>query len=125
MISIPFNRGKSFINFARTFVGALAAGDFTRALSHLDADDDGRRWDRSSLEQAVAELGEGQRLTDPDMIRRSAEAEFKGLDVEGTYLVLHRLPVNGKWSDHVVIFEFEKRKSHFRVILQQVGDRRL
>lgn len=64
-------------------------------------------------------------MTDPDMIRRSAEAEFKGLDVEGTYLVLHRLPVNGKWSDHVVIFEFEKRKSHFRVILQQVGDRRL
>lgn len=60
-------------------------------------------------------------MTDPSEMKRSAEPEYRVIEDDKVYEVQHAIAVSGKWSEQSVVFRFERRRRHFRVLLQRVG----
>ena len=98
-----YSPGKAFIKFARDFLKAVAASDFQSALGQLDAND--RRWSKALLLSELDRVIGDQMLCSTAGLRHSAEPEMIALD-GGDYQLVHRLPVNGKWSIAKARFEF-------------------
>lgn len=101
---------KAFVDFACRFLEHLANGDVGAALDGLDANEDGSRWSKPSFVAALnAAIGSGK-LTSPSGHARSALPFLQTIDDGRSYELSHRLPVDGRWSDAVVVFGFVKRK---------------
>ena len=105
---------RAFGEFARTFIDCLVNDDVRGALSHLDQSE--RKWTKSQIERALSSVTAG-RLS-PRPTTRSAAPRFT-VEREGEiFELVHRLPVDGRWSDAKVLFRFSRgRGDYFHVNL--------
>ena len=113
---------KAFVDFAREFLEHVASGDVSAALAGLDANEDGSRWSKPQLAEALnAAVGSGT-VTTPSGHARSAVPLLETIDDRQTYELSHRLPVDGRWSDAVVVFRFKRRTGQtFSVRLERIA----
>lgn len=98
-----YSPGKAFIEFARDFFEAVASCDFQSALGQLDAND--QRWSKSLLLSELNRVIGDQTICSTAGFRHSAEPELIVIE-GGNYHLVHRLPVDGKWSTAKARFEF-------------------
>lgn len=98
-----YSPGKAFVEFARSFFEAVASEDFNSALGPLDANE--RRWSKSSLQSELRRVIGDHALCSAEEFLDSAKPELIKLEGEN-YQLLHRLPVDGKWSTVKARFEF-------------------
>jgi hypothetical protein len=103
-----YSPGKAFIEFARDFFEAIARSDFQSALGQLDARE--RRWSKKALMAELQRVIGKNSLCSAVDFAQSANPELIALE-NGSYQLVHRLPVAGKWSNAVARFEFVA-KSH-------------
>ena len=102
-----YSPGKAFIKFARDFFEAVASSDFQSALGQLDAND--RRWSKSQILSELDRVIGDQMLCSTAGFRSSAEPVLIALDC-GDFQLVHRLPVDGKWSMAKARFEFAAKR---------------
>lgn len=120
IVGTAYNLPKAFIAFAREFIAALAREDFGRAVGRLDAGDEGRRWSKADVVAALARLARG-RVTSPEGHTRSARPTCTSIEADRVFEVVHRLPIDGKWSDVVAVFRFSRtRGEYFRAQLVEL-----
>ncbi len=113
-----YSPGKAFIEFARGFFEAIAAGDFQAALGALDMGD--HRWSKASLISEMNHVIEGQVICTFAGIRDSAEPELIAFE-NGDYQLVHRIPVAGKWSKAKARFRFVAKKHGNQFSVHLVG----
>lgn len=95
--------GMAFIEFARDFFESLALGSFQSALGKLDASD--HRWSKALLQSELRQVPGDRKICSAAGFLDSAEPELIPLN-DGHYQLMHRLPVDGKWSTAKARFEF-------------------
>lgn len=105
---------RAFGDFVRTFIDCLVDNDLGGALAHLDQSE--RRWTKSELERALARATAGRLSPRPP--RRSAAPGFTVVREGDVFELVHRLPVDGRWSSATVSFRFTRgRGEYFHVHL--------
>lgn len=106
---------KAFISFTREFCEALAKDDFQSALGGLDISS--KRWSKKELLSQLNSVIGPERICSAAGFSQSASPELQ--QVESGYILRHRLPVQGKWAQAKVVFEFTQKPStdYFRVTL--------
>lgn len=121
IVGTSYSPAKAFVAFATEFIRNVASSDFGKATSGLDAADDGHRWTKRELVAALQRVTPDG-ISPPDGLARSAEPQLEEKTPGEVFEVSHRLPSNGKWTDAVVTFRFERQRGeYFRVLLVGVG----
>lgn len=110
-----YSPAKAFINFARDFFEAMAKEDFQLALSGLDVSS--KRWSKKELLSSLNAVIGSERICSPKGLTQSASPELE--ETESSFILRHRLPVNGKWIQARAVFEFtlKKNSDYFKVSL--------
>jgi hypothetical protein len=105
-----WNYANNFFDFAKQFIRALSVGDFGAALSRLDQSR--HRWTRNELETLLRRHEAGT-VTSPDGHARSAEPTLIQTASNDLFEVLHRLPIDGRWSNTAVRLRFTRAKGDY------------
>ena len=101
-----YSPSKAFIEFARNFFESLAVDDFQGALGQLDKSE--KSWSKSSISGDLKKVLNGRWVCSAKSFRKSASPELEvGLN---EYMLRHRIPCEGKWSDAKVNFCFRQKE---------------
>jgi hypothetical protein len=114
--STPFSPAKAFVAFARDFFEALAIEDYQTALGRLDSTT--KSWPKKELIAKLSEVIGSEHICSAQGFTQSASPKLE--EFESTYVLYHRLPIQGRWSKAKAVFEFIKKpgSGYFRVILR-------
>lgn len=119
------NHENKFREFVRNWIRLLSMGRFEKAIGQIDAPNNyGIKWTVEAI-QKVFEDYVGKEvafsITDPNKMEGDGRPNlimFSGLH---GFAFDHDLPINGKWSDLTVQFEFiRKSKGYYNVILHDI-----
>ena len=112
----PHSPGEAFISFAREFFEALAKNDFQSALGKLDSSS--RRWSKKEILLQISNAAGAAGICSALNFKDSASPELE--QTTSGYVLRHRLPVQGRWSDVTAVFEFTQKPGtgYFRVTLR-------
>jgi hypothetical protein len=110
IVGSSWNYAKNFFEFARKFILALSNDDFGAALARLDRSK--RRWTGQELLAAIRQRESGK-ITSPLGHERSASPQLTTPVPNEVFEVCHRLPVDGRWSETVVRFRFERARGEY------------
>ncbi len=100
-----YSPAKAFISFAREFFEALAIDDYQSALGKLDSSE--IRWSKKKLIEQLNLVTGHEKICSSVEFTKSASPQIE--KSEFGYTLIHRLPVNGKWIDAKVIFDFVRK----------------
>ena len=115
IVASPWCYEDHFIECVRDFIQAVADENYGAALGRLDTRE--RRWSRAEFVGLLRAHVSGA-VTTPYGHRRSAEPTCIAEDGRDVFDVVHRLPVDGRWSDVAVRFRFVQGKGeYFHVLL--------
>lgn len=109
--------GQAFIEFARQFFEDVARHDYQSALGALDMTK--RRWSKKEFVAELTKVIGGESLCSAAGFVQSASPELD--QTETGYVLRHKLPVRGKWSQAQAVFVFTLKSlggGYYRVELQ-------
>jgi hypothetical protein len=111
-----FSPAKSFVNFAREFIEALAQSDYGRALRGLDSSE--KAWSKRELVAELKAACGGESVCSAVGLTQSASPELE--ETTSGYVLRHRLPIAEKWSPAKAVFVFTQKPGteYYRVELR-------
>ena len=119
------NHENIFRKFVRNWIRLLSMGKFEEAIIQIDAPkNNGIKWSAESIQKVLEDYVGGEAtfsITDPNEMEGDGRPNlimFNGLQ---GFAFDHDLPIDGKWSDLTVQFEFiKKTKGYYAVILHDI-----
>ena len=119
------NHENIFKIFVRNWISLLSKGKFEEAIKQIDAPNSyGIQWSVESIQKVIQDyVGEDATfsITDPNEMEGEGRPNlimFNGLQ---GFAFDYSLPIDGKWSDLTVQFEFiKKAKGYYSVILHDI-----
>ena len=116
----PWSPAQAFIDAAQNLLTGVAEDDFGQAFRHLDANEDGSRWSKSQFLAQVRDRSSG-RITSPLGHSKSARPVVDALVEGDVYELRHAIPIDGRWSDLVIVLRFA-RKEHSQYFHMRLVD---
>ena len=110
VVASPWSYSKNFFEFAKSLIRSVSQDDFGTAFAHLDHSR--TPWSRTRFVSALRER-EGGAVTSPDEQRRSAEPTLLHSASNDVFDVLHRLPIDERWSDTAIHLRFTRGKGDY------------
>jgi hypothetical protein len=108
------NHENIFREFVENWIRLLSMGRFEEAIKKIDAPNyDGIKLSAKSVQQLLEnQLGKelSHSITDPNEMKGDGRPKLKMLNGLQAFAFSLNLPINGKWSDLTVQFEFIKRR---------------
>jgi hypothetical protein len=119
------NHENIFRNFVRNWIRLLSIGKFEEAIKQIDAPNSyGFKWSAESIQKVLQDYidkGATFSITNPNEMEGDGKQNlimFNGLQ---GFAFDYNLPIDGKWSDLTVQFEFiKKSKGYYAVILNDI-----
>ena len=119
------NHENIFRNFVRNWIRLLSIGKFEEAIKQIDAPNSfGFKWSAESIQKVLQDYidkDETFSITNPNEMEGDGKQNlimFNGLQ---GFAFDYNLPIDGKWSDLTVQFEFiKKSKGYYAVILNDI-----
>lgn len=119
------NHENIFRNFVRNWIRLLSIGKFEEAIKQIDAPNSyGFKWSAESIQKVLQDYidkDETFSITNPNEMEGDGKQNlimFNGLQ---GFAFDYNLPIDGKWSDLTVQFEFiKKSKGYYVVILNDI-----
>ena len=119
------NHENVFKEFVKSWICLLSVGKFEEAVKQIDAPNNyGIRWSTESIQKVLEDyIGKGVSFSiiDPNNMEGDGRPNlimFNGLKSFGFDFAL---PINGKWSDLTIQFEFTKKpKGYYAVVLHDI-----
>ncbi len=106
----PYSNGKAFINFAQKFIDALSNNNYGEALSKLDMTE--KKWKKTDLQKIIKIKFGNSTINSINEMKKSASPILTKIDSD-TFDLSYKLPVNKKWSEHSIIFQFKRSKGEY------------
>jgi hypothetical protein len=110
-------------SFVKNWIQLLSQGKFVEALSQIDEPNTyGIRWTRAALLKVISDYcGKSEfKIDDPFLLLGESRSSLVSFKDGSGYSFDYDLPLNGKWSDLTLQFEFQKRSEDYAVILHDV-----
>jgi hypothetical protein len=119
------NHENIFRKFVRNWIRLLSMGKFEEAIKQIDAPNSyGIKWSAESIQKVLKDYVCGDAtfsITDPDEMEGDGKPNlimFAGLQ---GFAFDYDLPIDGKWSDLTLQFEFiKKSKGYYAVVLHDI-----
>lgn len=119
------NHETVFKEFVKNWIRLLSVNDFKEALKQIDAPNNyGLKWSVESLQKVLEDyVGKGFTfsITDPNKMEGDGRPNLIMLNGLQSFGFEFDLPINGKWSDLTIQFEFiNKTKGYYAVVLHDI-----
>jgi len=119
------NHENIFRKFVRNWIRLLSMGMFEEAIKQIDAPNSfGIKWSEESIQKVLQDYVGGDAtfsITDPNEMEGDGRPNLIMFDGLQSFAFDYDLPIDRKWSDLTVQFEFiKKSKGYYAVILHDI-----
>jgi chromosomal replication initiation ATPase DnaA len=119
------NHENIFRKFVRNWIRLLSMGMFEEAIKQIDAPNSfGIKWSEESIQKVLQDYVGGDAtfsITDPNEMEGDGRPNLIMFDGLQGFAFDYDLPIDRKWSDLTVQFEFiKKSKGYYAVILHDI-----